>query len=52
MRWFDGGEKRAAGDLPVERPTKVEFLINLRTAKVLGLEIPLSLLIRVDDLVE
>jgi putative ABC transport system substrate-binding protein len=39
-------------DLPVERPTKVEFLINLRTAKVLGLEIPLSLLIRADDLVE
>jgi putative ABC transport system substrate-binding protein len=39
-------------DLPVERPSKVEFLINLKTAKVLGLEIPLSLLIRADDLVE
>jgi putative ABC transport system substrate-binding protein len=39
-------------DLPVERPTKVEFLINLRTAKVLRLELPLSLLIRADDLIE
>ena len=39
-------------DLPVKRPSKVEFLINLKTAKVLALEIPLSLLIRADDLVE
>ena len=40
------------GDLPVERPTRVEFLINLQAAKTLGIEVPLSLLIRADELLE
>ena len=40
------------GDLPVERPTKIEFLVNLQVAKTLGIEIPLSLLIRADELLE
>jgi len=39
-------------NLPVELPSKVELLVNLNTAKTLGLEIPLSLLIRADDLIE
>jgi putative ABC transport system substrate-binding protein len=39
-------------DLPVELPTKVEFLFNLHAAKTLGVEVPLSLLIRADELLE
>jgi ABC-type uncharacterized transport system substrate-binding protein len=39
-------------DLLVDQPRKIEFVVNLRTAKALGIEVPLSLLIGADELLE
>ena len=41
-----------AGDLPVQQPTKFELIVNMKTAKALAIEVPESVLLQADEIIE
>ena len=52
--WFHGFLDKGAklGELPVQQPTKFDFVINIKTAKALGIKIPNSIMVRATKVIE
>ena len=51
IRMANGSDGRG-GDLPIELPTTFKLIVNLRTARTLGIEVPMGLMMRADELIE
>jgi len=53
FRWMPvGSERHQAGNIPVELPTTFKFVVNMNTAKALGITIPPTILVRADKAIE